>query len=97
MISQTSRYFGTEVAFLVTQDGKQINYLRRRFLPDSNIGSFLELHTVTEGERLDIITAKHLGNPELFWRVCDANYSMRPEDLTEKLGQKLRIPLITGG
>ena len=97
MISQTSRYIGTEIAFLVTQDGKQINYLRRRFLPDLNAGSIFAMHTVVEGERLDIITARQLGNPELFWRVCDVNYSMQPEELTKKIGQKLRIPVITGG
>jgi hypothetical protein len=97
MISQTSRYFGTGVALLVTPSGKQINYLRRRFIPNPDTGSVLSMHTVTEGERLDIITARHLGNPELFWRVSDVNYSMRPEELTKKIGQKLRIPMITGG
>lgn len=97
MISQTSRYFGTEVALLVTPGGKQINYFRRRFLPNPDTGSVLAINTVIEGERLDIITARHLGNPELFWRVCDVNYSMKPEELTRKIGTKLRIPVITGG
>lgn len=97
MISQTSRYTGIEVAVTVTPDGKQINYLRRRFLPNPSTGSVLTMHTVTEGERLDIIASRHLGDPELFWRICDVNYSMRPEDLTKKMGKKLQIPLITGG
>lgn len=97
MISQTSRYIGIEIAFLVTQDGKQINYLRRRFLPNLNVGSVFAMHTVIEGERLDIITSRYLGDPEMFWRVCDVNNSMLPEELTKKIGQKLRIPLITGG
>jgi hypothetical protein len=97
MISQTSRYFGTEIATLVTKEGKQINYLSRRFLPNLTNDNVLAIHTVTEGERLDIIAAHFLGNPELFWRVCDINYSMRPEDLTKKIGQNLRIPIINGG
>jgi hypothetical protein len=56
----------------------------------------LQLHTVTEGERLDNITARYLGDPEQFWRVCDANNAMRPEELTETIGRKLRITLPEG-
>jgi nucleoid-associated protein YgaU len=50
-------------------------------------------HMVTEGERLDQITARYLGDPEQFWRVADANNAMRPDDLTAEVGRTLRIPL----
>jgi len=32
----------------------------------------LQEHAVTEGERLDHIAAKYLGDPEQFWQLCDA-------------------------
>ena len=49
-----------------------------------------------EGERLDIIAAQHLGDPEQFWRLCDANGAMRPDELTETVGRRLRITLPEG-
>lgn len=54
-------------------------------------------HLVTEGERLDNITARYLVDPEQFWRLCDANNAMRPDELTEVIGRRLMIPLPQGG
>jgi hypothetical protein len=92
----TSRYYQVETATLETPDGKTVVYLRRRFVPDPGRFSLLQEHTVTEGERLDNITAQYLGDPEQFWRVADANNAMRPEDLTAEPGRALRITLPEG-
>jgi hypothetical protein len=51
---------------------------------------------VTQGDRLDNIAAKYLGDPEQFWRLCDANGAMRPDALTETIGRWLRITLPEG-
>lgn len=91
-----SRYHTTETATLETADGKTIVYLRRRFAPNANRFSLLLEHTVTQGERLDLITARHLGDAQQFWRIADANSAMRPEDLTAEIGRKLRITLPEG-
>jgi hypothetical protein len=96
MISQTSRYAKTGVSVLVTPEGNEINYLRRRFLPDPQRDTILTIHAVSSGERLDIITARYLGDPEQFWRICDTNAAVRPDDLTKTVGKTLKIPLITG-
>ena len=53
-------------------------------------------HVVTQGERLDNITAQYLDDPEQFWRVCDANRAMCPDELTEEVGRRLRITLPEG-
>ncbi|HYK20061.1 MAG TPA: hypothetical protein VEV42_04960 [Pyrinomonadaceae bacterium] len=92
----TSRYYGVEMAEVTLATGKTVVYLRRRFLPSPDRFQLLQLHTVTEGERLDNITAKYLGDPEQFWRVCDANNAMRPEELTETIGRQIRITLPEG-
>ena len=91
-----SRYYGVETAELKTASGEIVVYLRRRFVPQPERFELLEVHTVTEGERLDHIAAKHLGDPEQFWRICDANRAMHPDDLTETIGRKLRITLPEG-
>ena len=90
-----SRYHGLETT-VITRGGTMIRYLRRRFVPDADRFQLLEEHTVTQGERLDNITARYLGDPTLFWRLCDANDAMRPEELTETVGRKLRITMPEG-
>ncbi|MBX3057997.1 MAG: LysM peptidoglycan-binding domain-containing protein [Anaerolineae bacterium] len=94
--SPTSRYYYLETAIIETSDGRELRYIRRRFLPPPGRFALLQEHTVTEGERLDNITARYLGDPEQFWRICDANNAMRPEELTETIGRRLRITLPEG-
>jgi nucleoid-associated protein YgaU len=91
----TSRYHRIATTTLEIAGGKSIRYLKRRFLPSVSSFSLLREHTVVEGDRLDLITAQHLGDPEQFWRVCDANNAVRPDDLLE-VGRKLRITLPEG-
>jgi hypothetical protein len=91
-----SRYSGIETATLETSDGKVIIYLRRRFVPPPERFALLQEHVVTQGERLDNITARYLGDPEQFWRICDANGATRPDELTETIGRRLRITLPEG-
>ena len=92
----TSRYYAIDTATLQTADGKTVIYLTRRFLPSAGRFALLQEHTVTQGERLDNIAAQYLGDPEAFWRICDANDAMRPDELTEALGRRLRITLPEG-
>jgi hypothetical protein len=92
----TSRYYGIATVTMQSADGQTVIYLRRRFVPSPNNFALLQYHTVTQGERLDNITAKYLIDPEQFWRICDANAAMRPDELTETVGRKLRITLPQG-
>jgi hypothetical protein len=92
MFSTTSRYYDIETAKFVTSNGQQITYVRRRFLSIAN-PNILTTHTVAEGERLDNITARYLGDPEQFWQLCDANNAMHPQELTAKIARRLIIPL----
>jgi hypothetical protein len=92
----TSRYYGIETVTMQAVDGRTVIYMRRRFVPSPDNFALLQYHTVTQGERLDNITAKYLNDPEQFWRLCDANGAMRPEELTETVGRKLRITLPEG-
>jgi hypothetical protein len=98
MFESTSRYYTLETATYEREsdasDGPtEIAYVRRRFLPQGGDLPLLVEATVEDGDRLDLITARTLGDPEQFWRVCDANNAMRPEDLTEETGRTLRVPV----
>jgi hypothetical protein len=92
MLTHTSRYYALETVTFTTIDGKEIAYKRRRFLPDPLAMQILAEVVVTQGDRLDLITAKTLGDPEHFWRICDANNAMDPEELTAEIGRKLSVP-----
>ncbi len=92
----TSRYYGIEIATYSISVNEPVVYLRRRFVPPADKFQLLQEHTVTQGERLDNITAQYLGDPEQFWRICDANNAMRPDELTETVGRRLRITLPAG-
>ena len=85
----TSRYAALETLTLKREDGTDLVYLKRRFLPPPERFALLQEHVVTEGERLDNLAAAALGDPEQFWRLCDANRAMRPEELTETPGRRL--------
>jgi len=92
----TSRYFTVATATREERDGTVIVHLRRRFLPQPERFALLQEHVVTQGERLDNITARYLDDPEQFWRLADANRAMRPDELTETIGRRLRITLPEG-
>jgi hypothetical protein len=91
-----SRYHDVEVATLELPDGRRIAYVRRRFVPPADSFALLREHLVRSGERLDTVAALHLGDPEQFWRIADANGAIAPEQLTDEPGRRLRITLPAG-
>lgn len=97
MFTPSSRYYAVEKAEHAAPDGRIIVYVRRRFIPSSEGTIPLAEHRVSNGDRLDNVTARYLGDPEQFWRVVDANSAMRPDDLTAEVGRVLTIPLPRAG
>ena len=91
-----SRYYGIKTSSIDRENGESLVYLKRRFIPPANRFSLLQEHTFTEGERIDNIAHKYLGDPEQFWQICDANKVMNPDELTETVGRKIRITLPEG-
>lgn len=93
MFDHTSRYYRLETATMTRSDGATMVYVRRRFLPQGGDLPLLAEVAVNQGERLDLFTARTLGDPLQFWRVCDANNAMSPLELVDKPGRRLRVPL----
>jgi hypothetical protein len=91
-----SRYHTTPTATLVTPDRREITYLRRRFVPQPELFATLREFVVLQGDRLDRLAAQHLGDPEIYYRLCDANRAIRPNELTDTVGRRLRITLPEG-
>jgi len=92
MFEPTSRYYTIETVTRTQPNGRVVAYKRRRFLPrGDSLLALVEL-PVAQGERLDVLTARAIGDPEQFWRVCDANNAMYPPDLVADSNARLRVP-----
>lgn len=86
-----SRYAGTPILAHDPGEGRPpVPYLGRRLVPQPERQGQLGEHAVVEGDRLDTIAHRHLGDPELWWRVADANLAAHPDELTV-VGRRLRI------
>lgn len=88
-----SRYYGSSTLTFVTSAGETITYLARRIVPEPGAPNFSTVaqHTVRQGDRLDLIAAKYLGDPLIFWLICDANGAIDPHDLVATPGKILNI------
>jgi hypothetical protein len=95
LFSPTSRYYGLPIATLETADGPVI-YVKRRFVPPPERFQTIQQYIVQQGDRIDNIAAAHLGDPTLFWRLCDANRTMQPWTLTDSPGTMVLITMPEG-
>ena len=88
-----SRYYGSSTLTYVSPAGEAISYLARRIVPQPGAPNFATIaqHTVRQGDRLDLIAAKYLGDPLIFWLICDANGTIDPYDLVATPGNSLNI------
>ncbi|MEX3935881.1 hypothetical protein AB4Y32_29505 [Paraburkholderia phymatum] len=76
----SSRYYGLPVLETTAANGVVIRYVKRRFIPDAALFPTLTVHQVQQGDRIDVLAARYLGDPLLYWRVADANLAVRPDD-----------------
>ena len=88
MLMLGSRYQTTPVRDYTTGDGRTLRYVGLRVPPPT---PGVSVHVVDEGERLDQIAGRVLGDPERFWALADANAAVRPEDLLQA-GRHLAVP-----
>ena len=92
MFEHTSRYYKVKDATYITEDGDRVLYKLRRFPPRGEDLPALGETVVVDGDRPDLVTARTLGDPLQFWRICDANNAMDPFEMTAQTGRKLKIP-----
>ncbi len=94
MFFRGSRYENVPDAELTDRNGRTIRYKRMRIVPD--VQGQLS-YRVIEGDRPDLAAYKTLGDPEVFWWLCDVNKQRRPAELTAKPGRTIAIPGPEGG
>lgn len=92
----TSRYAQVGVAAYAPipapgEEAVPIAFLRRRWVPQPARFALLYEYTCVERDRRDLVAAVHLSDPELWWRLADANGVIDPARLTEPVGTRVRI------
>jgi nucleoid-associated protein YgaU len=90
MFDFTSRYAKQEITIYAAPNGREISYVRRRWLPPGESLPVLAELTFQAHDRLDLLTHRTLGDPLQFWRIADANNVLSPFNL-EEVGRVLRI------
>jgi hypothetical protein len=88
-----SRYFGVALRTHTTADGTVETFVGRRIIPAMERYRALTRHRTLANDRIDGVAAEAFGDPEQYWRICDANGDAEPADATEPTGRLLLIPL----
>jgi hypothetical protein len=88
MFFKGSRYEKVTTNTITDSTGRVLLYKKIRVIPPTQ---GLVGYSVSQGDRLDQIANRSFRDPQRFWRVCDANEAMWPDDLL-LVGQILEIP-----
>lgn len=88
-----SRYYGAAIEGLTLPDGTPVVYLARRIIPQPSLYTSTTTYVIADGDRLDSLAQRFLGDPALYWMICDADGAINPDDLTAQPGRKIVIPL----
>jgi hypothetical protein len=97
VFSKTSRYQGLPELTWRGPDDREVAYVGRRLVPRVPPPAD-RWEPVAPDERLDLVAARTLGRPELFWKLCDANGVLDPFDPFDRAGaaeagvRRLRVP-----
>jgi hypothetical protein len=89
----SSRYYGAAIEQFLLPDGTPVMYLARRIIPQASVYTSTQNYVITDSDRLDNLAATFLGDPILYWMICDANTATDPDELTAQAGHSIVIPV----
>lgn len=90
------RYANAEQRLLTGADGREHAWLLPRLLPAPEAMTIIADLPLSPGERLNLFSARTLGDPRAWWRIADANRAMHPAEL-DTTGTRLKVPLPEAG
>ena len=80
MFDPNSRYADAEPFTVVAGPGRPVAVVPA-FEPP--LQELLGIHLRLEGQRLDHLASRYLGDPTLWWRICELSNVMLPDALAE--------------
>lgn len=93
MFFKGSRYQNVGEAQVADSRGRVVRYKKIRFIAEARAEL---VYQVRQGDRLDHIAYTFYRDPERFWRVCDLNRALWPDDLISEPGLLILIPPAEG-
>ncbi|NVB36422.1 hypothetical protein G6O69_01170 [Pseudenhygromyxa sp. WMMC2535] len=76
-----------EIVEVQDEDGRTVERVGRAKRPDQTV---LGEHVLRQGQRLDHLANYYLKDPHGFWRLCELNDALLPDQLAEV--ETLEIP-----
>lgn len=86
--SKTSRYATTATVQVTLPDGRVVTALKLR-RPPARAG---EEVAIRDGDRLDLLAHRHLGDATAHWKIADANSEVDGAALCQPIGRLITIP-----
>lgn len=88
-----SRYHNVPLRKTTAADGTEETFVGRRIIPAIERYRVLDRYRTEKDSRIDNVAASAFGDPEQYWRICDANGVAEPAVATKPDGRLLVIPL----
>lgn len=94
MFKENSRYANLPLHRMQRDDGQEVSYVGRRFLPAPEGLARAATERVGTSDRLDHIAQRAYGAPDQFWRLAEATLEFEPEELVRAPGRRLMVPMV---
>ncbi|MBK9124070.1 MAG: hypothetical protein IPM16_13275 [Chloroflexi bacterium] len=75
-----SRYAKADTLIVTDARGRSVAAVMPPDVPDPPV---LGYHVLRQGERIEYLAARYIGDPDGFWRICFLNNAMFAEQLSE--------------
>jgi hypothetical protein len=75
-----SRYAGVDTSTVTDRRGREVTIVT---VPEPPVQETLGTHLRRQGQRLDHLSQKYLGEATAFWRICELNDAMTADVLAE--------------
>lgn len=78
MFASNSRYYSLPTYTVTLSDGTQVVAVTSHMPNPLKLAGY---HRRVVGDRLDLLAARFLKDPTLFWQICDSNNAPAPDAL----------------
>jgi hypothetical protein len=78
MFAPNSRYYGLATFTVTLPNGRTVVATRCALPTPLPVTGY---HRRVGGDRLDLLAARYLNDPTVFWKLCDANNAPAPDAL----------------
>jgi hypothetical protein len=89
MFDRDSRYSKLTPLTVTGPGGRTVSIVPIRFIPAT---AAVITRRIKQGDRPDLLAYEFYKEPELFWRIADANEALRPSELIAQPGGLIGIP-----